>query len=343
MNFLRKKIVFIPLIILVLAILLRIVAPVLILEQINAKLHDASPTIDAKINDLDLSLLLGSVRLENLEAKTKEADQTILKIEEIETFLDLNAFFRGKLEFRVSLEKVDFTYSNDLMNALKKHTELAPPKEEKPLPNIRVSRVDVKNSVIRLAPFPELTGDKNIIMKDINVRITNVVPNEEIPETMFTIQGTLLSTGKVKTNGVALLNDKPLVWTVDTEILGFDLTELNPFLKENVPLTFTRGEMDFFMEAKASDNRVTGYLKPFIKDLDVIKKKEKFVNTKHWIVEIISGLGNVVMQNDKVAATRVPFVFDGQMKTETGESIGKAFQHAFVEKISRGIENSIDL
>ncbi len=342
MKFYRKKKILIPLVVILFLAALRIIAPPVILKKLNTKLKDASPTLTAHVDDLDLKLIFGSAELEGISASIKKSGKKFLKVDAVKASLSLKELLKGNIEADAVINKADLTYSTELIEAIKKHAA-AQPKEDKPLPDIRVARVDLKDSVLRMEPFPSLTKGAGIVMSDINARATNLIPGEKLDTTLFSMQGKLLKSGDVKVNGAAKIEEKPLEWSVDSEILHFDLTTLNQFLRKKVPLTFTRGQLDFFAEAKSESGKVTGYLKPFVENHDVIKTDEEFKNTKHWVFEIITALGNIVMQEEDTAATRVPFVFNGKLKAKTGESIGNAFEHSFVQEISRGIENTIEL
>lgn len=341
MNFHIKKKIWIPLVVILILGVLRIIAPPIILDKINAELKDASPSLTAHVDDLDLKLIFGRAELEGITASIKESGKEFLEVESVSAALNLKELFTGNLVASAVINKADLTYSKDLMHAIKVHT--AKKKEEKPLPDIRIARVDLKNSVLRLEPYPALTKKAGIVMSNIEARATNLIPSEKLEKTLFSMQGELLKSGEVKVTGAAKIEAKPVEWTIDSEILNFDLTTLNKYLRKNVPLTFTRGELDFFAEAKAENGKVTGYLKPFVENLDVLKAEENLKGPKHWIFEIITALGNIVMQEEEVAATRVPFVFEDSLQTATGESIGNAFEHTFVQEISRGIENTIEL
>lgn len=321
--------------ILVLLVIFRIIAPPLILNKLNKELNEFSPTISAHVEDLDLQLIKGGAVLKNISAKVKINNKKFLKVASAHGAFELRELFKGKIVSYAVVENLDLTYSEDLLRALREHlkqTEM----EQKPLPAIRVSRIDLKKSIIRLDNF-------GVILDEINARATNLIPNKNLPKTIFSVQGKLLKSGILKANGEAMIEENPLMWTVDSELLKFDLTTLNQFLLKKVPLTFTKGQMDFYMEAKSENKKITGYLKPFIKDLKVIRKNENFKGTKHWLVELITALSYMAAKSDDVVATRVPFVFDGQVKAETGEALSKTFQHGYVQELSRGIENSIRL
>src|SRR5690606_17943898 len=143
MKFPKQKKILIPLGVLLFLAVLRIIAPPMILQKINAELKDMSPTLEAHVADLDLSLLSGSATLEGISARIKDSDKTFLKVESVKGSVDLGQLIRGNIVVKALIEKPDLTYSEDFMKALQSHIK-SQPREEKPLPDIRVTRVDVK-------------------------------------------------------------------------------------------------------------------------------------------------------------------------------------------------------
>lgn len=347
--FYRRKKIFIPLSILVFLIALRMIAPTAIRMGLNSYLgdEDFSPSLKAHVGDVDLAVLRGVYTLENITAEIKKKNKQFVHVDSATARLAWRDLFKGDLVTDVGVDGLDFNYTDGLIPALKEHMkkmeeEKKNEDKDKTSP-IRVARFDLKNSIIRTDMFPALTKEQGIVMTNIEARATNLTPTEDLPRTPFTMQGLLLKSGMVKTEGEAdLTGDKPM-WTVDSEIKNFDLTSLNRFLKKNVPLTFTKGKLDLYAEAKSEGGPIKGYIKPFVKNLDVIKTEEDFKGTRHWLAEIITALGNVVMKSDQTMATKVPFTFDETLKPDTDKTITKAVEHGFIQELNRGIENSIGL
>jgi hypothetical protein len=345
----RQKKFIIPVGIILVLIAFRLVLPPVMLTVMNNQLKDLSPTIEAHVEDLDLSILRGDIMLSSVSASIKRSGKHFFMLDSVDASMNVRDLLRGDLVADVVVDQADFTYSDELMEAVERHVELTPvdprPRKEiiEDIP-VRVGRLDLNNSTMRLEGYPALTEEQGVLLRDISGRITNLLPTEELPKTLMQMQGKLLGSGEVKTIGEAKLLEEPLRWSVDSEILKLDLTELNQFLLDRVPLTFTQGRLDFYSEAKSEDGTVTGYLKPFVKDLEVTGGEKDFQGPLHYIIEVITALGNLALRTDGVTATRVPFVFeDGELQAETGEAIGVAFQHAFQQEITRGIENSINL
>lgn len=341
--FYRKKKFIIPVSLILFLTLLRIIAPPVILKTLNTKLENFSPTLTAHVDELDLKILRGGIELEGITADLKKGQKNFLKVDSVYGFVDLKQLIKGNIVAKADIDTADFTYSEDLMKAIKVHKEDKKDEEKTPPPDIRVARVDIKDSLVRLETNPKLTKENGVLINDIDARLTNLIPSKDLPETMFSIQAKILKSGAMKVNGEALTSAKPAKWDMDYELLHFNLPELNSYLKDKVPLTFTKGKLDLYVEAKSEEGKVSGYIKPFVKELDVIKSKEDMKNPKHWFFEVVTALGNTTLSSDKETASRVPFEYDGKMKAEKGKALTQAFTHGFIEEIPKGIENSIQL
>lgn len=348
MSFFKKRKPFyrqykwsIPLGVVLFILVVRMLLPTAIKIGLNSYLKDSfSPSLSAHVSDVDLAILRGVYSVQGITASIKGSDGDFLEIADVDVSLPWRGVFKGELVADVVIDKLDVTYSNQLIPAIQKH--LADSKKSKDKESLlKVGRLDVMNSVVRTNLFSNLTREQGIVLTGLNARVTNLNPTEQAPLSPFDIQALLLGSGKIKTEGEANLRKDPLQWTIDSEMKNFDLTALNKFLKKNVPLTFTKGRLDLYAEAVTEQDKIKGYIKPFVKNLDVLKSKEKFVGTKHWLFEIVSALGNVVMKADETMATRVPFIFDKEFKPETGEAISKAFDNGFKQQLNRGIEHSV--
>lgn len=327
--------------------IIRVILPSVAKTVINNRLQEVSPSISAHVNDVDLAIIRGSYTLKGITAHIKKNKKQILAVESVNASLLWKDLFSGLISSNIVIRKAQMNITPSLIPAIKEHlakvdvTEEV--KEEARRYILKLPRIDLIDSSVTTDYFPALTKKEGILMTGINGRVTNLIPTVENQLSPFNLQGTILGTGEMKLEGEMDLYGKAPKWSVDSEILHFDMTTLNKFLKEKVPLTFTKGEIDLYAEAKSEGGPVTGYMKPFVKGLDVIKSDEEFKNTGHWFIEIISALSNITLEAEEVVATKIPFSYDKEFKVDTGETIEKAITHGFSQQQSRGIENSIDL
>lgn len=339
----RRKRWIISLSVIAVLIAIRIILPTTIKIGLNNYLKDFSPSLRAHVADVDLAILRGVYTIEGITAEIKKKDKKFIEIGSAQAQLAWRDLFKGNLVAVVTVNELDFTYSNDVLPAVKEHMKSMKKDEKKEGPSVRIGRFDLKNSTVRTSLFPALTREQGVVLTKLEARVTNLTPTKDNPKTPFSMQGLLLGSGEVKTEGEANLLGETPEWTIDNEVKNFDLTSLNRFLKKNVPLTFTKGKLDLYAEAASRGDAIRGYVKPFVRNLDVMRTEENFVGAKHWLVEIVTALGNVVMKADQTTATRVPFVFVETFRPEGGQAISKAFEHGFQQELTRGVENIIGL
>lgn len=344
----KKKKLTIPLGIFLFLLGVRMVMVPLIHKELNKFLATFSPTLEFHMNDLDVHIIRGAYSFDGITGKVKGKNKNFIEIDSVDVSIAWREIFKGKVVTDIEITEPTFSYTKDLLtafaNASKKPDEAKTAKEK--LFPVRIERVDVKNGTVTLDDYPSLEEHKKMSVTKIDGRITNLTPAKKFPLSFYNVKATLFGNSVVKTAGHLNLLAKPIEWDVDGELRGFDLTAANQFLKRKVPLTFTRGKLDLYAEAASEDGEIQGYIKPFMKNLDIVKTDENFKGPKHWAIEIITALGNLILRasDTKSVATRIPFSKDaGGMKVDTSEAVGKALQHGFSQKISPGIENKYDL
>jgi hypothetical protein len=338
----KQKKVIVPLVLLILLVVVRFFLPSVMLKQINKQLADVSPTMTFHVKNLDLAFIWGTYRLRGISGSIADIEKSFLNIGSIDIYADWRSILTNRPVVALTLNGVDLMYSEELMKAVEIHLEKVEPPEE-PFDVIFLSRVDIKESTVRLDGFEALTKQKGVILSGIEGRLTNLSPSDIVPNSIFSLQAVLIGSGLLKTVGEFRLLEDPVQWSINSEILHFDLPRLNDFLLDQVPLSFTRGRLDFYSESKSVDGVVTGYIKPFVKDLVVMRGTEEYKGIRHWMIELITAIASITTSSHGVSATRVNFKFVDELKTDTGEILFKAFRHSFQQELSRGIENSVEL
>lgn len=132
----------------------------------------------------------------------------------------------------------------------------------------------------------------------------------------------------------------------DGQVTGADLTQWNQFLRAYAGFDVQRGGFSVFAELLADGNRFDGYVKPFFRDVDVLRweeeKHEQSFFASVW--EAVVGTAAEVFQdqpNDRVA-TRIPIsgtVADPRIGfwTTLGNVLRNAFLKAFVPQLEGSV------
>ncbi len=341
--FYKKKKFYIPAIILAVLIVFRMVLPSILLHQANKYLSEFSPTYYLHMEDLDISIIRGAYRFEKVIGKLKGDEKTFLSISSVDVSIAWREIFQGRIVTDIVTDNMDFLFLKDM-------SKLSNPKKEAKdvkdtLFPVSVESVDLRRAQVVFEEYPSLDETSRLKIENINGQITNVTPTEKEQISAFNLSGSLQGSAATVFIGELNMFKKPILWDVDVEMKNFDLSKLNPVLIRKLPLTFTKGKLNLYAEAKNDNKKIKGYIKPFIKDIDVVANKEHFEGVKHFGIEILAALGNLILRDSesKTVATYVDFTYDGKFNVDTGQGISKAIENGFSQKLPEGLENKYHL
>lgn len=341
MQFLKNRKAAVVIGVLAALIVLRAFLPLIIKNYLNDYLANDVENYTGHIEDFDLSLWRGAYQIEGLVLKKKNVKEKtpFIEVKELDISLSWKALFRGKflIDLKVDSSRINFTDSKK--------------KEE------RQFGVDNKaetwsNLFNKLVPFNleslvvgngEIHFQNNALKAPVDLYIKKVELNaKNIHNSMkegkklfseYKLTAVAQDHADIKSKGTFNLLVDPMDFDMSLELKKFKLTELNVFLKEYIPLDITSGELFFFMEMASYKGVLKGYLKPMLKNMDVIAGElEEDDSFKEFLLEMVTALSNVILQNskDKTFATKVPI--EGKMESprvDVWKAIKVAFAHGF--------------
>jgi hypothetical protein len=99
-------------------------------------------------------------------------------------------------------------------------------------------------------------------------------------------------------------------YDLNLELKNADLKRLNDFFQAYGKFDVNKGTFGMYMELAAKDRKFIGYVKPFIKDLDVVGHEDRKDNILRKIWEAIVGIAGDILEAPKSdqIATKVPIV-----------------------------------
>ncbi len=338
-----KTRIIIPAVIVVIALIVRMLLPDYLLRKTNIFLADFSPNYSLHLEDFDLNLWRGAYRFEGVTGKLKANQNQFLKIQSVEVSIAWRELLNGRILTDINIDNLDFLIIKDIekMNATKDEGK----EVKKTLFPVEVASVQVLNSNLTFEEIPSLNNEKRLRLSELNGTITNLTPTDQHSKSHFTLAANLLGSSNFYAEGAMNLLKNPVTWDIDFKMEKFDLTKLNPFLKRNIPLTFTTGELDLYAEAMSNGGVTRGYVKPFFKKLQVIGKQEEFIGVKHFGAEVITALSNTILRDSKTrtVATVLSFDYDGELHLNKGQSLSRALEHGFTRRLNPGIDQKYHL
>lgn len=329
---------------------IRLLTPILILDQLNKFLGSFSLVYAGHVDALGISVWRGAYQFRDFELRLKDKPEERFVIgNEVDVSIAWRELFAGKITTDVVVNEIDIVLTQKVIDAIKNAPKKAVEDTQKAgrkLFPVRVERVDVRDSSFEFAELLSIPESKRWKLTQIEGRVSNVTPTEGVPLMFINVTGALFDTAKVKI--VAQLNQQvtPLAWDADLELREFELKEANAWLKRKLPLTFTSGKLDLYAEARSIPGGLEGYLKPFLKKADVVAAGENFLGLKHFGIEVSTAAANLILRTakDKTLATKVLFAYEkGEFKVNSAKAINEAIKNGFGDPLPPGIDDEIGL
>jgi hypothetical protein len=298
-----------------------------------------------RVGDVDIHFLRGAYQLEDLKlARRAPADSpAFLTIRQLDVSLDWKELLRGRFqaEGRVSQPVFDAAVlpRRKPKEEMEEATEAAFP--------LKVSELKVTDGIVR---FPPRSGSSAGVLelRDLAITAKNLRFTEDPSNKTET---TVNLTARAPGDGQLALNVRydpfsdPVKFDLDAGLERVDLKQLNPLLRMAADIDVESGTGSVYAEARAADGAFQGYVKPILKDLNVLDgAKEKSSSLGQKVKEGLADVVGSIFKNDeqKSVGARVPFEgrFDNP-KIGLWTAVGTVLRHAFVRALTPGVEDRL--
>jgi hypothetical protein len=141
------------------------------------------------------------------------------------------------------------------------------------------------------------------------------------------------------------LADNP-TFDMNADLKNTNLVLLNEFFQAYAKVDVNKGKFGMYTEVAAKEGQFTGYVKPVIKDLDVLGKEDRDDNIFRKMWEAITGFAGELFENqpkDQVA-TKIPF--EGRLdnpQANVWETVINVLENAFIRAIQPSIDHEINI
>lgn len=347
---LSKKVKVLIAIVLVLVVA-RIALPYVVLHYANKSLAKV-PGYYGHIEDIGISLYRGAYQVNNIYLDKKDTltgKQTeFFKARSIDLSVEWKALFNGSIVGELEFESPKLVFTKDkveIKDVQKDTSDFR--KILKDFMPLKINRFEIVNG--NLFYLDKTSKPKvDVALKETYVLATNLTnateQNEQLPSTVTAranaYEGTLAF--NMKLNALA---EKP-TFDLNCEIKNTNLVLLNDFFKAYGKVDINKGTFGLYTEFAAKEGRFEGYVKPVIKDLDVLgpeDRKDSFLQ-KAW--EAVAGTGGVILKNPKKDQVATKLSIDGEFespKTHTMEAVWQVLKNAFIQAINPSIDNQINI
>lgn len=336
---------------LVLLIIARIIAPSIILKQLNSHLAEVSPLYQITIKDLDLHFIRMAYSFDDVNGILKKDKSQFMAISKVDVSVAWRELLRLKVLVDVELKNIDLKITTETINALSGYSVDQAKNEAQDVKDatipFKLESLRAVNSKFEFSDVAGLPPDQNFYLSEIEVVANNLTPRRETGISMFTAMGAIQGHSKIKAVGQIKTKATPAEWSINLELKDMELKEFNPIARRTVPITFKSGLLSLYVAAQSEKGKTKGYVKPFLKDLVLIGDRGDFKNFPQFIFEIAGTIGNFFLKNreTKTLATKVVFRTgaDGKVTTDTGKALSTAIDNGMSEPLTQSIDETLEL
>jgi hypothetical protein len=347
----RKRAIKIILVVVAILIAIRLALPFIVLHYANKTLVNMDGYY-GRIKDIDIALIRGAYKIDSIYINKVDSvtrKQTpFFSSDLVDLSVEWKALFHGSFVGELIFENPTLIFTKEKVEPStleKDSTEFKDLKDD--FMPLQVNRLEVNNGNIRYVD----RGSKPVV--DIVMTKTYLLAEN----LRNSYDSSALLPAKIKANatvygGTLNFNMKlnPLAgnptFDMNVELKNTNLIELNEFFQAYAKIDVNKGTFGMYTEVAAKEGRFEGYVKPLIKDLDVLGKEDRKDNVFRKLWEGLAGTVGEIFENqeENQVATKIPF--EGRIQnpdTNVWHAIMNVLQNAFIRAIQPSIDNEINI
>lgn len=344
----KRNIILITVLVLV---AIRVALPHALLHFANKRLANM-PEHYGHIDDIDLAIYRGAYQIEGffLDRKDSATQERVPFI--AATLIDLSvewaSLFDGAIVGELEIDEPMLRFTKDKAEPQEVQGDTASLgdllKDFMPLKINRLTMYNGRIEYVDEGSSPPL----HLALTDVEAvaRNLNSVVDEEVLLPSTVVASALLYGGDLRLNmGLNALN-KETTFDMDLKLEGMVLTELNDFFDAYADFDVNKGTMSLYTELATREGAFEGYLKPFIKDLDILGKEDKEDKLLRKLWEGIVGGAGAVLKNprEKQFATKIPL--SGKLDdptVRTWVAMIQVLRNAFIRALEPALDREVDI
>ncbi|MBO9613509.1 MAG: DUF748 domain-containing protein [Dyadobacter sp.] len=337
--------------ILIAIIVIRLVLPYVVLHFANKSLANMDGYY-GHIRDIDLAIIRGAYKIDsiyiNKQDSATQKQTPFFASKEIDLSVEWKALFKGSVVGELVFRRPYLRFTKDKVEPKEVVKDSADFRKilDKFMP-LNINRCELLGGVIQYQDFSS-KPNVDIALTDLNLLAQNLRNSYDSSALLpASIHATAdVYEGKLRFD--ARLNPLANAPTFDmsAELNNTNLVKMNDFFQAYAKVDVNDGRFGLYTEVAAKDAEFKGYVKPVIKNLDVLGREDRKDNLLRKLWEAIAGGAGKLFENknkDQVA-TKVPF--QGRIdnpKTNVWVAITNILQNAFIHAIQPSIDNEISI
>jgi hypothetical protein len=339
--------------ILVLLIALRLALPYIVLKYVNKTLSEMEQYY-GHVEDIDIALIRGAyiindIKIEKINSETKQRDTIpFFKSPEVDLSVEWRSIFKGSVvgEIYVDDPVLNFVKGKHKGENIKADTSDFRDLIRDLMP-LKVNHFEINNGQIHY--IDQNTNPLvDVSMKGIKAVAENLT---NVNDSTKLLPGKIRATGDVYEGKFELnVNLDPLkkqpTFDLNARVTNVNMVLLNSFFRAYGKFDVSKGNFGLYTEFAAKDGAFNGYVKPLIKDLDIVEFNKEEGNLGQILWETLIGTVAEIFTNQPKDqfATKLPI----QGKFENPDAnlwtaISYVLRNAFVNALKPSVDNTISI
>lgn len=347
----RKKGLRVFIIVVIVLVAIRVALPYVVLRLTNNTLANMNGYY-GHIEDIDIALYRGAYKVKKMYLNKVDSitgEQTeFIKAELTDLSIEWPALFQGSLVGEIRVEKPEIRFTKEKVEpqeVIKDSSDFR--KAFKNFMPLDVNKLTVHSGKLRYVDESS-SPNVDIALTEMELTARNLTNSSEETDVLpspIKLDASLYKGHFNVDMRINLLAQNP-TFDLTSELKNTDLTELNEFFSAYADFDVNKGSFGLYTEFAAKDGKFKGYVKPFLKDLDVRGEEDKNDPWLRKTWESIVGTAGDILQNQKEdqVATKVPI--EGSFsdpKPNILQAILQLLKNAFIEALMPSVDQQINI
>ena len=333
-----------------LLIIIRIILPYVVLHYANKTLASMDGYF-GHINDVDLAIYRGAYIVKDFYIdkvdSVSQKQVPFISSQAIDLSVEWKSLFRGRIVGELEIIKPVLRFTKDKAEpaSIQKDTNDFR-KVLKSFMPLKINRLQIDNGKIQ---YIDATSSPkvDIAMTNVQVLAQNL---SNVRDTALLSASVVASADVYKGNLNFKMKLNPLATTptfdMNAELKNTSLPDLNDFLKAYAKFDVHAGTFGLYAEVASKNGKFIGYVKPVIKDLDVVGSEDRNDSFLNKLYEVLVSAAGIILKNpeEKQVATKIPLKGEyGKTIVGTWYAIVEVLRNAFIQALYPSIDNEINI
>lgn len=348
----KRKGLIIFLSIIAVLIILRLLLPFVILKYVNTKLAGLEE-YTGHVEDIDLAIIRGAYQINSIRIDKK--DKASQKLDSIPFFLarriDLalswKALFKGKVVGTIEVDEpvLNFVKGKEDGEAKKDTDDFK--KVIKDLLPLTIDHFRINDGLMRYVDRYS-SPNVDVALQNIQVEANNL---SNVNDSGVVLPASLKARaeayeGQINLNVKFDALKKQPTFDLNARVKDVNMVMLNDFFKAYANFDVKKGSLGLYTEFAAKEGNFAGYVKPFIRDLDVLQWNKEEGDLKQKLWESVVGAVAEIFQNQKKEQLATKLPIEGRFDNpDTGlwTAINYLLRNAFITALKPSVDKTINL